>query len=104
MLPYVLNRSIPLLATHTHIHALTLAAKVRTTKGWATAGRSAERALVLVAARTAVRDAMRAAAENIIAKVDRRRTQLRDARRGSVQSKERAVRQHMINQNNPERD
>ena len=48
------------------LHALTLAAKVRTTKGWATAGRSAERALVLVAARTAVRDAMRAAAENMI--------------------------------------
>lgn len=61
-------------ATHTHIHALTLAAKVRTTKGWATAGRSAERALVLVAARTAVRDAMRAAAENIIAKVEKTNT------------------------------
>lgn len=52
-------------------HALTLAAKVRTTKGWATAGRSAERALVLVAARTAVRDAMRAAAENMIGKTNR---------------------------------
>ena len=60
--------------THTHIRALTLAAKVRTTKGWATAGRSAERALVLVAARTAVRDAMRAAAENIIAKVEKTNT------------------------------
>ena len=36
----------------------------------------------------------------------RRRTQLRDGRRGSVQSKERAVRQHIhdINQNNPEKD
>ena len=58
--------------THTHIHhhALTLAAKVRTTKGWATAGRSAERALVLVAARTAVRDAIRAAAENMVAETD----------------------------------
>ena len=52
------------------LYALTLAAKVRTTKGWATAGRSAERALVLVAARTAVRDAMRAAAENMIAETD----------------------------------
>ena len=48
------------------LHGLTLAAKVRTTKGWATAGRSAERALVLVAARTAVRDAIRAAAENMV--------------------------------------
>ena len=54
----------------TKLHALTLAAKVRTTKGWATAGRSAERALVLVAARTAVRDAMRAAAENMVAETN----------------------------------
>lgn len=54
----------------TDLHALTLAAKVRTTKGWATAGRRAERALVLVAARTAVREAIRAAAENMIAKTN----------------------------------